>query len=419
MASTPSSCASLRMLSASSPPSSAMPIAARSTRSLLKGTRGSALRSTRDAIATSSRPGPRPSPTPFEALTILHRTVASYAVRRTGEGTMFADVYADETALVTTMKAIVRDRYGSPDVLKLKDVKKPEIDDDGVLVRVRAASINAFDWHMMRGSPYLVRMMSGLRKPKSPAMGRDLAGHVEAVGKNVTEFRPGDEVFGSGVGSLAEYVRGTPENFVPKPAGLTFEQAAAVSMAGRTALQGLRDSGQIKPGQRVLINGASGGVGTFAVQIAKAFGAHVTAVCSTRNVDQARSLGADEVIDYTREDFTRGGQRYDLILDVASSGSLSSRRRVLEPSGILVGVGAADGGRTAPIILGLIETAVLSRFGKQKAPFFIAKSSKEDLIVLKELIEAGKVRPVIERTYPLSKTAEAIGYLEKGHARGK
>jgi len=317
------------------------------------------------------------------------------------------------------MKAIVRDRYGSPDVLELKDVKKPEIDDDGVLVRVRAASINAFDWHMMRGSPYLVRMMSGLRRPKSTAMGRDLAGHVEAVGKNVAEFRPGDEVFGSGVGALAEYVRGTAENFAPKPAGLTLEQAAAISMAGRTALQGLRDAGQIRPGQRVLINGASGGVGTFAVQIAKAFGAHVTAVCSTKNMDQARSLGADALIDYTREDFTRSGQRYDLILDVAASGSESSRRRVLEPSGILVGVGAADGGRTAPIVIGLIGTAVLSRVRKQKTPFFIAKSSKEDLLVLKELIEAGKVRPVIDRRYPLSETAEAMRYLEAGHARAK
>jgi NADPH:quinone reductase-like Zn-dependent oxidoreductase len=317
------------------------------------------------------------------------------------------------------MKAIVRERYGSPDVLELKDIEKPAIDDDSLLVRVRAASINAFDWHMMRGSPYLVRTMAGLRKPKSTGMGRDVAGLVEAVGKNVTEFRPGDEVFGSGVGSLAEYVRGTAENFAAKPAGLTFEEAAAVSMAARTALQGLRDAGQIKPGQRVLINGASGGVGTFAVQIAKAFGAHVTAVCSTRNVDQARSLGADEVIDYTREDFTRSGKRYDLILDVASSGSVSSRRRVLEPTGILVGVGAANGGRTASIVAGLIETAVLSRFGKQKTPFFIAKSSKEDLLVLKEMIETGKIRPVIDRTYPLTKAAEALAYLEKGHARGK
>ena len=321
---------------------------------------------------------------------------------------------------MTTMKAIVRERYGSPDVLKLRDIDRPVIDDDGVLVRVRAASINAYDWHMMRGRPSLVRLMTGLRKPKSTAMGVDLAGEVEAVGKNVTEFRPGDEVFGQRVGALAEYVCGTAKSFlVPKPAGLTFEQAAAVPMAASTALQGLRDKGQIKPSQRVLINGASGGVGTFAVQIAKAFGAHVTAVCSTRNVDQARSLGADEVIDYTREDFTRGGRKYDVILDVASSGSLSSRRRVLEPNGTLVGVGAANNDGTASIVAGLLETAVLSRFGNQKMPFFLAKNSKEDLIVLKELIEAGKVRPVIDRTYPLNQTAEAIRYLETGHARAK
>jgi NADPH:quinone reductase-like Zn-dependent oxidoreductase len=334
---------------------------------------------------------------------------------------MFVNVYADEAAPATTMKAIVRERYGSPEVLELKDLEKPVIDDDSVLVRVRAASINAYDWHMLRGSPYLVRMIAGLRKPKSSAMGVDVAGQVEAVGKNVTAFRPGDEVFGSRQGSLAEYVRGTEKSFlVPKPAGLTFEQAAAVPLAGTTALQGLRDKGQIKAGQRVLINGASGGVGTFAVQIAKAFGAHVTAVCSTRNVDQARSLGADEVIDYTREDFTRSGRRYDLILDIAASSSLSSRRRVLEPSGTLVGVGAADGGRRmTSIMAGLLETAVVSRFGKQKMPFFIASNSKEDLIVLKELIEAGKVRPVIDRTYPLKETAEAIRYLETGHARAK
>src|SRR5438128_4937174 len=322
---------------------------------------------------------------------------------------------------MTTMKAIVRERYGSPDVLKLRDIDRPVIDDDGVLVRVRAASINAYDWHMMRGSPSLVRLMAGLRKPKSTAMGVDLAGEVEAVGKNVTEFRPGDEVFGQRVGALAEYVRGTAKSFlVPKPAGLTFEQAAAVPMAASTALQGLRDKGQIKPSQRVLINGASGGVGTFAVQIAKAFGAHVTGVCSTRNVEQARSLGADEVIDYTKEDFTRSGRRYDLILDIAASGSLSSRRRVLEPSGILVGVGSADTRYGVMSILGgLVEAAVLSRFGKQKMPFFLAKNSKEDLMVLTELIETGKIRPVIDRTYPLRETAEAIRYLETGHARAK
>ena len=248
----------------------------------------------------------------------------------------------------TTMKAIVREKYGSPDVLELRNTDRPAIDDDGVLVRVRAASINAYDWHMMRGLPFLARMGGGLRRPKSRAMGVDVAGQVEAVGKNVTRFRVGDEVYGARAGSLAEYVRGGSQSFlVPKPAGLTFEQAAAVPMAATTALQGLRDKGQLRPGQRVLVNGATGGVGTFAVQIAKAFGAHVTAVCSTRNMDQARSLGADALIDYTREDFTRSGQRYDLILDVAASGSESSRRRVLEPSGILVGVGAADGGRTA------------------------------------------------------------------------
>jgi NADPH:quinone reductase-like Zn-dependent oxidoreductase len=323
-------------------------------------------------------------------------------------------------ATTKTMKAIVRERYGSAEVLELKDVDKPVVDDDSILVRVRAASINAYDWHMMRGSPYLVRLVAGLRKPKSSAMGIDVAGQVEAVGKNVTQFRPGDEVFGARTGSLAEYVRGTDKSFlVPKPAGLTFEQAAAVNMAGTAALQALRDKGQIKPGQRVLINGASGGVGTFAVQIAKAFGAHVTAVCSTRNVEQARSLGADEVIDYTKQDFTRSGQRYDLILDIASSGSLSSRTRVLEPNGTLVGVGSADDAGTASIAAGLLETAVRSRLGSQKMPFFLAKNSKEDLLVLTELIEAGKVRPVIDRTYPLSETAEAIRYVEAGHARAK
>ena len=328
---------------------------------------------------------------------------------------------ASAPAHQTTMKAIVRERYGPPDVLELRNVEIPAIDDDSILVRVRAAAVNAYDWHMMRGRPSLVRVVAGLRKPKSSAMGVDVAGQVEAVGKNVTQFRPGDEVFGSRSGSLAEYVRGTSQSFlVPKPARLTFEQAAAVPMAGTTALQGLRDKGQIKPGQKVLINGASGGVGTFAVQIAKAFGAHVTAVCSTRNVEQARSLGADEVIDYTKEDFTRGGKRYDLILDVAASGPLSARRRVLEPSGILVGVGSADSryGMTS-LLAGLVETAVLSRFGKQKMPFFLAKNSKEDLMVLTALIETGKIRPVIDRTYPLRETAEAIRYLEAGHARAK
>jgi len=330
-------------------------------------------------------------------------------------------MYAEEPAQAITMKAIVRERYGSPDVLELKDVDRPVVDDDSVLVRVRAASINAYDWHMMRGLPFLVRMSEGLRKPKSSAMGVDVSGEVEAVGKNVTNFRPGDEVFGARTGSLAEYVRGGPTSaLVPKPAGLTFEQAAAVNMAGTTALQGLRDKGQLKPGQRVLINGAAGGVGTFAVQIAKAFGAHVTAVCSTRNVDMVRSIGADEVVDYTREDFTRLGQQYDLIFDVAASRSLRETRRVLAPNGILVMVGVKGGRQMAPIVARLLTAVVWTRLANKKKMLpFLAKNSKEDLMVLKELIEAGKVRPVIDRTYPLSETAGAMRYLEEGHARGK
>ena len=321
----------------------------------------------------------------------------------------------------TTMKAIVRERYGSPDALEFKDIDRPVIDDDSILVRVRAASINAYDWHMMRGAPFLVRTSEGLRKPKNRAMGVDVAGQVEAVGKNVTKFRPGDEVFGARLGSLAEYVRGTEKSFlVAKPANLTFEQAAAVNMAGTTALQGLRDHGQIKPGQRVLINGATGGVGTFAVQIAKALGAHVTAVCSTRNVELVRSLGADEVIDYSKQDFTRTAQRYDLIFDVAANRSLADLSRVLNPTGTLVGVGAAKGGRSmAPILFRILGHALYSRFAKQKMGSFMAKNSKDDLLALKDLIEAGKVKPVIDRTYPLSETANALRYLEEGHARGK
>ena len=318
------------------------------------------------------------------------------------------------------MKAIVRERYGSPDVLELRDVDKPVLDDDSVLVKVRAASINAYDWHMMRGLPFLARMSEGLRKPKSIAMGVDVAGQVEAVGKNVTHLRPGDEVFGARSGALAEYVRGSAKSFlVPKPAGLTFEQAAAMPMAATTALQGLRDRGQLKAGQTVLINGAAGGVGTFAVQIAKAFGAHVTAVCSTRNVDMVRSIGADEVVDYTREDFTKRGQAYDLILDVAASRPLSECRRVLASNGTLVLVGAPDGRRMGPIVARILAMIVLSRFASQKLLPFLAKNSKEDLMFLKELVEAGRIRPVIDRTYPLSETAAAIRYLEEGHARGK
>jgi NADPH:quinone reductase-like Zn-dependent oxidoreductase len=321
------------------------------------------------------------------------------------------------------MKAIVRDRYGSPEVLELKDIAKPVVGDDSVLVRVRAASVNAYDWHMLRGRPFLVRMLIGLRKPKSMAVGVDMAGVVEAVGTNVTQFRTGDEVFGHGGGAFSEYVCAGAKNFVLKPANLTFEQAAAVPMAGATALQALRDKGRIQPGQKVLINGAAGGVGTFAVQIAKSFGAEVTGVCSTRNVDLVRSIGADHVVDYTHEDFTRSGTRYDLMLDLAGNHSLSACRRVLAADGILVSVGSAGGPREQPssgaILVGLIGTLVAARFTSQTIVSFLAKSSNADLVVLKELIEAGKVTPIIDTRYQLREVPAAIRHLETGHARGK
>jgi NADPH:quinone reductase-like Zn-dependent oxidoreductase len=316
------------------------------------------------------------------------------------------------------MKAIVHHRYGSPDVLALQEIDKPVVNEDQVLVRVRAASVNAYDWHILRGLPYLVRLSEGLRKPKRSVAGVDVAGQVEAIGKNVTRFQPGDEVFGERGGAFAEYVCAKENNFALKPANLSFEQAAAVPMAGFTALQALRDKGQVQPGQRVLINGAAGGVGTFAVQIAKVFGADVTGVCSTRNVDMVRSIGADQVVDYTREDFTRTGQRYDLILDVAVSRSLSDCRRVLDSNGMLLMIGAPPGRWLAPV--GHVLAAVLrSRFGSQTMLPLLAKFSNADLIVLKELIEAGKITPVIDRTYPLSETPEAIRYVEAGHAQGK
>jgi NADPH:quinone reductase-like Zn-dependent oxidoreductase len=326
---------------------------------------------------------------------------------------------AEAPAQQTTMKAIVRDKYGSPDVLELRDIEKPVVDDDRVLVRVRAASVNALDWHFMRGLPYLARMGEGLRKPTRRVLGVDVAGHVEAVGKNVTQLRPGDEVFGACAGAFAEYARAREESLAPKPANITFEQAAAINVAGSTALQALRDKGKIRPGQRVLINGAAGGVGTFAVQIAKAFGADVTGVCSTRNVDMVRSIGADQVIDYTRDDFTRPGQQYDLILDIAGSRPLLACRRVLTSNGILVLVGPADGRRMLPILARLVGAIVLSRFASQKLLPFLATTKNADLRVLRELVESGKVTPVIDRTYPLSQAPDAIRYLEQGHARGK
>jgi NADPH:quinone reductase-like Zn-dependent oxidoreductase len=328
------------------------------------------------------------------------------------------DAYTVCTNQEGTVKAIVQHKYGSPDALALQDVDKPEVNDDSVLVRVRAASVNAYDWHVMRGLPYIVRISEGLRGPKTSVAGVDVAGQVEAVGKDVTQFQPGDEVFGERAGALAEYVCGREHNFALKPTNLTFEEAAAVPMAGFTALQALRDKGHVQPGQRVLINGAAGGVGTFAVQIAKAFGANVTGVCSSGNVDLVRSIGADQVIDYTREDFTRSGQRYDLILDVAANRSLSDCRRVLDSNGILVVIGAPDGRWLAPIAR-VLTAVLISRFGSKKMLTLLAKFSNADLVVLKEMIEAGRITPVIDRTYALSEAPEAIRYLETKHAHAK
>ena len=319
----------------------------------------------------------------------------------------------------TTMKAIVRDKYGPPDGVELQEVEKPEVSDDGLLVRVRAASVNRVDWYDVTGTPWIARPMTGLRGPKSRFTGRDFAGTVEAVGKDVTDLQPGDEVFGGkkGGGSFAEYV-GVPTDVARKPAGLTFEEAAAVPVAALTALQGLRDHGQLQPGQKVLVNGASGGVGTFAVQIARALGAEVTGVCSTRNVEQARSLGADHVIDYKGEDFTRTGQRYDLILDIAGSKSWSQCRRVLNPNAILVIVGAKGSRLMGP--LGHIAKVRLGALrGSQKAVFFVANFNGPDLAVLSELLETGKVKPVVEKRYELVEVADALRYMGEGHARGK
>lgn len=316
------------------------------------------------------------------------------------------------------MKAIVHYEYGSPDVLRFEEIEMPVVNDDQVLVRVHAASVNPLDWHSMRGEPYVMRLGEGLTKPKNNGLGADLAGRVEAVGKDVTQFRPGDEVFGSSIRTFAEYVSVSQDGVVQKPANLTFEQAAAVPVGAITALQGLRDKGQIQPGQMVLINGAAGGVGTFAVQIAKSFGAEVTGVCSTRNLDLVRSIGADHVIDYTQQDFTQSVKRYDLIFDAVGNRSLSDLRRVLDPNGTLVLAGAAKGRWIGPLVPPL-KAMLLSRFVSQKLVFFISKRSNSDFLLLKDLIEAGKVTPVIDRSYSLSEVPEAIRYLEGGHAQGK
>jgi NADPH:quinone reductase-like Zn-dependent oxidoreductase len=320
----------------------------------------------------------------------------------------------------THMRAIVYHTYGSPDVLKLEEVQKPVPQDDEVLVKVHAASVNAGDWHLLGAKPFLMRLMGfGLLKPKNTILGSDIAGRVEAVGRNVKQFQSGDEVFGNtakyGFGGFAEYVS-VPENaLVLKPTNISFEEAAAVPQAAVVALQGLRDKGQIQKGQKVLINGASGGIGTFAVQIAKSFGAEVTAVCSTRNLDRVRSIGADHVIDYTQEDFTRNGRRYDLILAVNGYHPISDYKRALNPEGVYV----MTGGSTAAMFQAMLLGPLISRTGRQKMGNSAHKPNQKDLNFMKELLEAGKVVPVIERRYPLGETAEAIRYLEEGHAQGK
>jgi NADPH:quinone reductase-like Zn-dependent oxidoreductase len=316
------------------------------------------------------------------------------------------------------MKAIVYPNYGSPDVLECEEIEKPTPGDDEVLIKVRAASVNPLDSHLLR-HPFIRRILSALSKVKITRPGRDVAGQVEAVGRNVTQINTGDEVFGACQGAFAEYACASASALVMKPENVSFEQAASVPVAGLTALQGFRDKGKIQPGQKVLINGAAGGVGTFAVQIAKSFGADVTAVCSTRNVDMVRSIGADRVIDYTRENFTKSGQHYDLIFDLVANHSFSARRRVLNPKGIYIGAGVLAGPSMIGLLTGLITDLVLSRFVSQKFVTFMAKLSKEDLTILRDLMQAGKVTPVIDRTYPLSEVPEAIRYLEEGHARGK
>jgi NADPH:quinone reductase-like Zn-dependent oxidoreductase len=319
----------------------------------------------------------------------------------------------------TRMKAIVARCYGSPDVLALEEIAKPTAADNEVLVKVHAAAVNPLDWHYMRGSPYIMRLSSGLGAPQDTRVGVDFAGTVEAVGSNVTRFKPGDEVFGGRSGALAEYVTVREDRAVVlKPANLTFEQAASVPIAAVTALQGLRDKGRIQPGQKVLINGASGGVGTFAVQIAKSYGADVTGVCSTGNVALVRSIGADHVIDYTQEDFTQSGQRYDLILDAVGNHSLSEYRRVLTPKGRLVTVGGPKGDWIGPMAQP-IKAMMFAPFVSQELVFFLAELTQADLEILSGLMQAGKVTPVIDRRYTLSEGPAAIRYLEEGHARGK
>ena len=320
----------------------------------------------------------------------------------------------------TLMKGVVRRCYGPPDVVRYEDLVKPTPADDEVLVKVRAASVNPLDWHYVEGTPYLVRIDRGFGKPEDPRLGVDFAGTVEAVGKSVRRFKPGDQVFGGKLGAFAQYLSVREERAIAlKPTNITFEQAASVPIAALTALQALRDRGHIRAGQKVLINGASGGVGTFAVQIAKSYGADVTGVCSTKNVELVRSLGADHVIDYSREDFTSGAERYDLIVDNVSTHSVSDYRRVLNPNGVFVMIGSTTPGHWFGWLELPLEAWILSPFMSQKFGMMLAELNRADLAVMAGLMQSGKVTPVIDRTYELSETVEAIRYLEKGHARGK
>ncbi len=317
------------------------------------------------------------------------------------------------------MKAIVYEKYGSPDVLHLKEVEKPALKEDGVLVKIHATSVNPADSHLLRADPFVARLFTGFLKPKNTILGADIAGKVEEVGRNVKHFKAGDEVFGNlfvcGLGGFAEYACASEDALVLKPANISFDEAAAVPVAAITALQGLRNKGQIQPGQKVLINGASGGVGTFAVQIAKYFGAEVTGVCSTRNLDMILSIGADHAIDYTREDFTQNGQHYDLILAANGYHPISDYKRALSSNGIYV----MAGGSGAQMLEALLLGPLMSMGGGKKMGGMIAKSNQKDLVFIKELLEAGRIKPVIDRRYPLREAAQALRYLEEGHARGK
>ncbi len=320
----------------------------------------------------------------------------------------------------TPMKAIVSRCYGSPDVLKIENVEKPTPADDQVLVKVHAAAVNPLDFHYMHGTPYLMRMDSGIGTPTNTRLGVDFAGTVEAVGKNVTRFHPGDEVFGGRNGAFGEYVTVREDrNIVLKPANVTFEQAASVPIAAITALQALRDKGKIQAGQKVLVNGASGGVGTFAVQIAKSFGAEVTGVCSTKNLDMVRKIGADHVIDYTKEDFTQGAQHYDLIVDTVATHSLLDYKRVMNPDGKWVMIGGSADNWLVGLLGTFVSAKMLSPFVSQKFGLMLAELNPGDLKIIGDLMQSGKVTPVIDRTYTLSEVPEALRYLEQGHARGK